>query len=393
VSEEFASDVELIEVGGEAPPVLAGTNRRRPTVPFLDLGAVNRRYEGGIRRATERVFASGSFILGDELKAFETEFAAFCGTEHCIGVSCGLDALTLVLRAWGIGPGDEVIVPSNTYIATWLAVSSVGAKPVPVEPATTTFNIDPDRIDAAVTPRTRAIIAVHLYGLPADMNAIMTVAGRHGLKVLEDAAQAHGARYKGRRVGSLGHAAAFSFYPTKNLGALGDAGGVTTDDAALAASIRLLRNYGSKIKYRNQVRGYNSRLDEIHAAILRSKLPHLDHDNTLRRALADRYDRAIDGLPLSRATHADSVQHVYVIRSAKRASLVEALADRGIETLIHYPVPPHLQPAYADMGFRRGSFPIAEKLADEVLSLPLWPGMSIAIQDRVIDALREAVAA
>lgn len=371
-------------------------------VPFLDLAAVNRRYGDDLRQAVERVMGSGSLILSEAVERFEAEFAEYCGTKHCVSVGNGLDALTLTLRAWGIGPGHDVIVPSNTYIATWLAVSNCGARPVPVEPKPYSFNIDPDRIDMAITGRTKAIVAVHLYGKPAEMDLIKAIAEYHELKVLEDAAQAHGADTADGRVGSLGDAAAFSFYPTKNLGCCGDGGAVTTDDAGLAAELRLLRNYGSKIKYHNERRGFNSRLDEIQAAVLSVKLKTLDQDNAARRSLAFRYEEAFRAYQTKlRALYGverpvafgDHVWHLYVIRVRERRAFVNALAKRGVGTLIHYPVPPHLQPAYADLNLKRGSFPIAEQLADEVVSLPLWPGMSAAMQDHVIGAVEEAFAA
>jgi dTDP-4-amino-4,6-dideoxygalactose transaminase len=325
--------------------------------------------------------ASGQYILGPELKAFETEFAEYCGAPHCVGVGSGLEALHLVLRAWGLGPGDEVIVPSNTFIATWLAVSYAGAKPIPVEPREDTYNLDPERIEAAITPNTRAIIAVHLYGQPADMDAIVQIARRHGLKVLEDAAQAHGARYKGRPIGSLADAAAFSFYPGKNLGAFGDGGAVTTEDAGLAERLRALRNYGSALKYHHPIQGFNSRLDELQAALLRIKLRKLDEWNARRRRVADWYyrtlPRALPGSVLPTVPEwAEPAWHLFVVRSRERDALQARLTAQGIGTLIHYPVPPHLQEAYRDLGYRSGSFPIAERLAHEVLSLPISPHLS-----------------
>ncbi len=362
-------------------------------LPFLDLKRINARHRDALRAAFDRVLDSGWYILGKEVEAFEAEFATFCGVKHCVGVGNGLEALHLVLRAWGIGDGDEVIVPSNTYIATWLAVTYAGARPVPVEPDPKTFNLDPDRIEAAVTSRTRAILPVHLYGHPADMDPIMEIARRRGLKVLEDAAQAQGARYKGMRAGSLGHAAGFSFYPGKNLGALGDAGAVTTDDLELADKVRVLRNYGSRVKYHNDVAGFNSRLDEIQAALLSVKLKSLDNENESRRQIVTRYDAAFRDLPLVRpqaAQWAEHIWHVYVVRVARRDSLLTALKTQGVGTLIHYPVPPHLQPAYRDLGIGVGSLPVAEAMAGDVLSLPLWPEMPQEAQDAVIAAVREA---
>jgi len=364
-------------------------------VPFLDLKGVNAAHGGELRAAFDRVLDSGWYIMGEELANFEREFADYCGVRHCIGVANGLEAMQLVLRAWDIGPGMEVIVPSNTYIATWLAVSYTGATPVPVEPDPLTFNIDPDRIAAAITSRTKAILPVHLYGQAAHMGPICEIAAQHGLKVLEDAAQAHGARYMGRRVGGLGDAAGFSFYPGKNLGALGDGGAVTTNDASLADAIRVLRNYGSRQKYVNETRGVNSRLDELQAAFLRGKLPHLDKENEERRRIAARYTAAFDGLGLGLPglpQWAEAVWHLYVVRTRKRDAFAEALKQAGVGTLVHYPIPPHLQAAYRDLDMDRGSFPIAEAMADEVLSLPIWPGMPDAAQQRVIEGVRSAVA-
>ena len=362
------------------------------SVPFLDLKSINLRDNATFHDALERVLESGWLILGKEVAAFETAFARYCGSAQALGVGNGLEALHLVLRAWGIGPGDEVIVPANTYIATWLAVTYAGATPVPVEPLDATFNIDPARIEAAITPRTKAIIAVHLYGQPADMDAIGDIACRHGIKVLEDAAQAHGARWRGRRTGALGDAAGFSFYPGKNLGALGDAGAVTTNDAKLAQSLDMLRNYGSQRKYENEVPGFNSRLDELQAAFLSAKLPRLDADNARRAAIAARYCEAltdVEGLALPFvAPGAEPVWHLFVIRSARRNALQQFLKERDIGTLIHYPIPPHLQRAYSDLGYKGGDFPISEAIHAEVLSLPIGPTMTDGEVDMVIDAVR-----
>jgi dTDP-4-amino-4,6-dideoxygalactose transaminase len=362
------------------------------SIPFLDLKAINLRYREELHAALERVFDSGWFILGREVEAFERQFAACCGVAHCIGVGNGLEALHLVLRAWGIGAGDEVLVPSNTYIATWLAVSYAGALPVPVEPDAGTCNIDPARIEAAITPRTRAIIPVHLYGQPAQMDAIMVIAERHGLRVLEDAAQAHGARFKGRMTGGLGHAAGFSFYPGKNLGALGDAGAVTTNDPVLAERVRLLRNYGSRVKYHNEVRGFNSRLDELQAAFLLVKLAHLDADNARRRQIAALYSEGLAGCALRLpvvAEGAEPVWHLYVVRAQERDALQGRLESLGIGTLIHYPIPPHQQPAYA--GGPGASYPLAEQMAREVISLPMGPHLSDEQVACVIRACREII--
>ena len=356
-------------------------------VPFLDLQPMHLELQSELEAAFQRVLASGSYILGPEVEAFEAEFAAYCGARYCVGVGNGLDALQLILRGYGIGAGDEVIVPANTFIATWLAVSHAGAKPVPVEPLAATFNLDPQRIAAAITPRTKAIMAVHLYGQPADMDAINAVARQHGLKVIEDAAQAHGARYKGRRAGNLGNAAGFSFYPGKNLGALGDGGAITTNDAQLADQLRALRNYGSRTKYHHELKGFNSRLDELQAALLRVKLRHLDAWNAARQQLALAY---LDGLAASGLVlpvvppWASPVWHLFVVRTARRDALQQHLAQAGIGTLVHYPIPPHLQPAYADAGFQSGDFPIAEQLHREVLSLPMYPQLAPAALQRVI---------
>jgi dTDP-4-amino-4,6-dideoxygalactose transaminase len=343
--------------------------------------------------AYRRFMESGWYVLGEETKALEQEYARYCGTEHCVGVSNGLDALHLALRALGVGPGDEVVVPSNTYIATWLAVTYVGATPVAVEPDLRTFNIDPARLEAALTARTKVILPVHLYGQPADMDPIGAIAQDHGLKVLEDNAQAHGARYQGRPCGGLGHAAAHSFYPGKNLGAFGEAGAVTTNDPEIAERVRVLRNYGSEIKYHNRYKGFNARMDELQAAFLRVKLRHLDEWNERRRQRARQY---LDGLrdcadvilPFA-APWAEPVWHQFVIRHPARDALQQRLASVGIQTLIHYPIPPHLSEAYADMGGRPGAFPKAEELARTVLSLPIGPHLSQEQATRVIEAIHE----
>lgn len=364
-------------------------------IPFLDMKAVYAELKPELDAAFQRVMESGWFVLGKEVEAFEAEYAAFCGTRHCVGVGNGLEALEMVLRGWDIGAGDEVIVPSNTYIATWLAVTAVGATVVPVEPVPAGPNIDPDRIAAALTPRTRAIMPVHLYGEPADMDAIMALAAKHGLKVVEDVAQAQGAKVRGRRTGALGHAGAHSFFPTKNLGAFGDGGAVTTDDEQLAERLRVLRNYGSKVKYVNIERGVNSRLDELQAALLRVRLSKLDEWNDRRRGLAARYhDKLadIEGLGLPRVPQwAEPVWHLYVVRTRRRAEVVAALDKAGIGSLIHYPIPPHLQRAYADLGLGKGSFPLAEELAETVLSLPIGAHMTAAAVEEVADVVRAAL--
>ncbi len=363
-------------------------------IDFLNLKKVNAPHRAAIDAAVSRVLDSGWYVLGQEVEAFERAFAAYCGTRHCIGVANGLDALHLILRAYGIGPGDEVIVPSNTFIATWLAVTHAGATPVPVEPDEDTHNIEPGRIEAAITPRTRAIIPVHLYGQPADMDPIMAIAGEYGLKVIEDAAQAHGARYRGRRTGSLGDAAGFSFYPGKNLGALGDGGAITTNDADLADKLYQLRNYGARQKYRHELAGFNSRLDELQAAVLAAKLPHLDAENAARAACAAQYLRALQDLPLRLPRVLPGVEpvwHLFVVRSPARDALQAALRDHGIGTLVHYPLACHRQAAYADQAWP--SLPLAERLQDEVLSLPIAPYLDTGEVQTVAAAVRRITGA
>lgn len=351
-------------------------------VPFLSFAAQNERIRADVQAATMRVFDSQQYILGEEVKQFEAEYAAYNQVPHCVGVSSGLSALHLALVALDIGPGDEVLVPSNSYVATWLAVSYVGATLVPVEPDEATFNLDAHRLQAAITPRTRAILPVHFFGQACDMAAIMEVARRHNLLVIEDNAQAQGAASHGQLTGSFGEANATSFYPTKNLGALGDAGAITTKSAELAEQLRVLRNYGSRQKYQNEVIGFNARLDELQAAILRVKLPHLLFWTQQRQQLAAWYDSYLADIPWLELPHrlptSTHVYHLYVVRTPHRDALQQHLAAHGIGTVIHYPVPPHLQPAYQQLGFRAGQFPIAERLAESSLSLPLWPGMKEA---------------
>ena len=347
-------------------------------IPFLDLGAAYRELRHEIDPAIQRVLDSGWYILGPEVEAFEAEWAAYCGAQHCVGLANGLDALILALRALDVGPGDEVIVPSNTYIATWLAVSAVGATPVPVEPDPATHNIDPSRIEAAITPRTKVLLPVHLYGQPADLDPILALAREHGLAVVEDAAQAHGAGYKGRKIGAHSDVVCWSFYPGKNLGALGDGGAVTTNRADLADRIGVLRNYGSRVKYVNEVQGVNSRLDPIQAAVLRVKLKHLDNWTDRRRTIADLYTKGLtdSGLILPHVPDwADPVWHLYVARSTERDVLQHSLGAAGIGTLIHYPIPPHMQQAFAGLGLAADAFPLARQMAAEVLSLPIGPQM------------------
>ncbi len=361
-------------------------------VPFLDLGLLHQSIRDSLDAAYRRVVDSGWFIMGPELEAFEADFAAYCEVRHCIGVGNGLEALHLLLRAHDIGPGDEVIVPSNTFIATWLAVTECGAIPVPVEPNVDTHNIEAELIARAVTKRTRAIIPVHLYGQPANMDPINRLAAKHGLIVIEDAAQAQGARYKGRRVGSLGHAAATSFYPGKNLGALGDGGAILTNDDLVAAKIKQLRNYGSKAKYQHDLVGYNSRLDEMQAAFLRVKLSVLDDWNTRRRMIADQYSKLLMDfdvkLPLV-PEYAEPVWHLYVICSKRRNELMEQLDKLGVSTVVHYPIPPHRQVCYQE--FENYNLPIADKLASEVLSLPMSPVIKDEEVQYVVNKLKECV--
>jgi dTDP-4-amino-4,6-dideoxygalactose transaminase len=360
----------------------------RPVVPFLDLRAGYLELRDELDAAALRVLDSGWYILGAEVEAFENEWATYCGVAHCVGVGNGLRALELVLRAWDIGPGDDVIVPSNTYIASWLAVDAVGARPVPVEPLLDTSNLDPGRIENAITSRTKAIMAVHLYGQCVDMDPVLETADRRGLRVIEDAAQAHGAEYEGKRAGSLGHAAAWSFYPTKNLGAYGDGGAVTTNDRETAERVRILRNYGSRQKYYNEVKGTNSRLDELQAALLRVRLRYLDDWNARRATAAARYnDRLPAGeklrLPLV-AGGCKPVWHVYAVHHPERDRLQTHLSERGIGTLIFYPVPPHLSDAYRENGFQAGQLPLAEQLAKTTLALPIGPHLTESQQDVVI---------
>ena len=342
--------------------------------------------------AMGRVYDSHWYILGEEVSAFEREYAAYNRVGEVVGVGNGLDALVLSLRVLGVGPSDEVIVPSNTYIATWLAVTQVGATPVPVEPDPATGNLDPELIAAAVTPRTRAIMPVHLYGQACRMTEIMAVAQAHGLWVVEDNAQAQGATFAGQLTGSFGQVNGTSFYPGKNLGALGDAGAVTTNDPALAQQVRTLRNYGSQQKYHNEIIGYNSRLDELQAAVLRTKLPHLPTWTAQRQQVAAWYDQHLVGISAVRrpvvATGATHVYHLYVVQVPQREALQQHLTAQGIGTMIHYPIPPHRQPAYADLGLTAGAFPIAEELAATCLSLPLWPGLTEAKVVTVTQAIR-----
>jgi dTDP-3-amino-3,4,6-trideoxy-alpha-D-glucose transaminase len=364
-------------------------------IPFVDLRAAYAELQDELDAAYRRVAASGRYLLGRETKAFEDEFASYCGVRHCVTVGCGLDALTLTLRAFGVGPGDEVIVPAHTFLATWLAVTAVGARPVPVEPDPVTCNIDPARIPAAITPRTRAVIVVHLYGQPAEMETIGRVAAAHGITVIEDAAQAHGARYRGKRVGGLSAAAAFSFYPTKNLPASGDGGAVLTDDESVAERVRLLRNYGARDSYRFEIKGANSRLDELQAAFLRVRLAHLDAWNARRAAVAHRYLTGLAGLTglvlPSCPDWSEPVWHVFAIRHPRRALIQQQLTDAGVGTHIHYPEPIHQSRAFAEHRWQAGDFPLAEQIAANELSLPMRPDLDDSAISLVIREVTAAV--
>ncbi len=361
-------------------------------IPFVSFLPMERELEDDLRGAFDRVFTRSWYIEGAEDAAFEERFAAFCGAKYCIGVGNGLDALMLTLKAMDIGEGDEVIVPSDTYIATALAVTYVGARPVFVEPRIETFNIDPEKIEAAITEKTKAIMPVHLYGQACDMDPIMEIARNHGLKVVEDCAQAHGATYKGRKVGTFGDAAGFSFYPGKNLGALGDAGAVVTNDRALAEKIRALGNYGSDYKYHHIYKGNNSRLDELQAAFLSAKLPHLERMNIERRRIAGRYLTEIRNpkviLPIIPEDMVP-VWHIFGIRCSERAALEKHLNERGVGTNKHYPIPMHLQDCYKDLGFHKGAFPIAEEISTTELSIPMYYGMTEEEIQYVIDCINE----
>jgi dTDP-4-amino-4,6-dideoxygalactose transaminase len=366
------------------------------TVPFLSLAVAQQRLKSEIASLFESFYDSGQYILGQQVRSFESEYADFSRTRFCVGVGCGLDALYLALKVLDIGSGDRVIVPANTYIATWLAVTRVHATIVPVEPDPLTYNIDPERIEAAITEETRAILPVHLYGQACAMDEIKEIARRRGLFIVEDNAQAHGARCGERPTGGLGTVNATSFYPTKNLAALGDAGAVTTDDEVLADRVRTLRNYGSNIKNHNPELGINSRLDELQAGILRIKLAVLNEWNAERTRIAGWYrDRLqdVDELILPHSAEAAGhVYHLYVVRTRERDRLRQHLADRGIGTLVHYPIPPHLQPAYRQLRFRQGDFPITEELASTSLSLPLFIGMTEEQVSSVTDAVKDFVA-
>jgi dTDP-4-amino-4,6-dideoxygalactose transaminase len=356
-------------------------------IPLLDFKSEYFSIKNEIDDAIQRVLNSGWYILGSEVNKLEEEFANYLGVKYCVGVASGLDALHLILRVLEIGKGDEVIVPANTYIATLLAISHVNAHPVLVEPDERTYNINPELIEEKITKKTKAILPVHLYGLSADMDAINDVAQNYDLYIIEDAAQAHGAEYKNKKCGSLGTAAGFSFYPTKNLGACGDAGAVTTNNEEISDKIRVFRNYGSREKYYNEVKGFNSRLDEIQAAILRVKLKYLDENNKKRRENAKFYNENITNEDIVLPVEPKGYKHVYhqfVIRYRNRDKLQKYLKYNGISTLIHYPVPPHLSKAYTDLKFKKGDFPVTEKIANECLSLPISPEILIRDLDEII---------
>lgn len=361
-------------------------------VEFLNLKRINSKYEFAISKATQRVIRSGKYILGEETFAFESAFAKYCGVKHAIGVGNGLDALHLILRGYGIGEGDEVLVPGNTFIATWLAVSQTGATPIGVDPKIDTYNMDENLIESAITKKTKAIIPVHLFGQPAEMNIINSIAEKYSLIVIEDAAQAHGAYYFEKKVGSLSHAAGFSFYPGKNLGALGDGGAITTNDDALANKIRQLRNYGCSIKYQHEILGYNSRLDEMQAAILNAKLIDLDASNEKRTQIAKRYLNQIDSekyiLPAVLENTIPS-WHLFVLKTNKRKQLIDYLDSKRIQTLIHYPIPCHLQNCYSSFTSNNIILPVSGKLADQILSIPIDPTMTEEEINLTINSMNE----
>ena len=360
------------------------------SVPFVDLQAQRLALAGAVEDAIANALEEGDFILGRAVAEFEAAFAAYCEARFAVGVDSGTSAIELILRALGVGAGDEVIVPANTFIASALPVSAVGARPVLVDVDAETGNVVVEQVAPAIGPRTRAVMVVHLYGQPAPISELRTLCDERGLFLVEDACQAHGARYGGRRVGSFGHAAAFSFYPAKNLGAYGDGGAAVTDDPELAERLLLLRNYGSLVKYHHLIKGYNHRLDTLQAAILLAKLPHLDAWNEARRGIAARYGELLRGLPLTlpgTLPGSDPVHHLYVIRSGERDRLQEHLSGAGVATGIHYPVPIHLQPAYADLGYRPGAFPVTEEHARTILSLPIYAELPGALVERVAAAV------
>lgn len=364
-------------------------------IPFVDLQTQYQSLKPEMDAAVLAVMQRGDFVLGGAVTEFERAFAEYCGVPYCVGVDSGYSALELIVRAHDIGPGDEVIAPANTFIATTLAISNAGATPILVDCDPETYNIDVTKIDAAITPRTKAIMPVHLYGQVADMDAIVAIARKRGLYVFEDAAQAAGARYKGRRAGSLADAAGFSFYPGKNLGAYGDGGAVTTHSAEIADKVRLLRNIGQKVKYFHEVKGFNNRLDTMQAAVLKVKLPHLDEWNASRRRAAATYSDLLADLPVvtpPTAGYAEHIFHLYVIRVANREALMDHLKSKGIASGLHYPIPIHLQPAYSELGYSRGDFPVTEAYADTIVSLPIYPELDDAKVAFVVEAIREFAA-
>ena len=361
-------------------------------IPFLDLSATYRELKSELDSSYKRVMESGWYILGAEVEEFEREYAHYCEADYCVGVSNGLEALSLSLLACGIERGDEVIVPTNTYIASWLAVTNIGAIPVPVEPNSQTYNLDIDLIEAAISPRTKALMPVHLYGQPAEMPKIVKLAADYNLKIIEDGAQAHGAKISGRRVGSHGDAVAWSFYPGKNLGAYGDGGAVTTNSEEVFERLKMLRNYGSKVKYINEVCGFNSRLDPLQAAFLRVKLKYLDAWNQRRSEIAKSYTNSLCSTDLILPfipDWAESAWHLFVIQCGNRDQMQKALNQEGIGTLIHYPIPPHKQQAYASLGFEASAFPIASSLAEKLLSIPIGPHLTLENSNRVIEAIKK----
>ena len=366
---------------------------RRPPLPFIDLRAQRSALGGELERACLDALTRGEYILGPDVAAFEEEFARFCGVPHGVGVDSGTSALELALRALGIGPGDEVITAASTFVATTLAITHTGARAILVDVDPSTYTIDPGAVAAAITPRTQAIVPVHLYGQCADMAPLLALARRHGLAVVEDACQAHGARHRCERAGSLGDAAAFSFYPSKNLGAAGDGGMVVTRDAMLADHVRMLRNYGQRRKHHSEIVGHNRRLDTLQAALLRVKLRHLDAWNEARRAHAASYDEALSAgavIPPAVAEGNEPVWHLYVVRVDDRDTVRARLAERGIETGVHYPVPVHLQPSHRSLGYGPGDFPVSERLAEDGISLPMYPELPSGATERVAAALEAA---
>lgn len=360
-------------------------------VPFVDLKIQYQMIQDDVNSKLQDVMRRCDFVLGQDVDAFEGEFAAYCEADFAVGVDSGYSALELILRAYDIGPGDEVITAANTFIATALAITNTGAKPVLVDIDPATFNLDPTRLEDTITPATRAIMPVHLYGQTADMDPILHIASQNGLRVIEDAAQAHGARYKGKKAGSLGDAAAFSFYPGKNLGAYGDGGAVVTDDAALAGRVRMLRNLGMQVKYHHEIKGFNHRLDTMQAAVLRVKLPHLDDWNAARRRVARQYDDRLADLPVVTPytpDWAEHIYHLYVIRPENRDALQNYLKQAGIASGLHYPMPIHLQPAYQELGYQEGDFPVTEQYAKEILSLPMYSELAPDAVDYVVNTIK-----